>query len=52
MLDAAIYVLKGYRLADGRYKLKVRWVLKDGRDMGFLDKITVSREEIGNWYEI
>lgn len=52
MLDVAIYVLTSYKLSDGRYKLKVRWVLRNGTDMGFIETITVVKEEIINWYQI
>lgn len=52
MLDAAIYVLTSYKLSDGRYKLKVRWVLRNGTDMGFIETITIVKEEVINWYQI
>lgn len=52
MLDCAILVLKSFRLPDGRRKLKVRWMLRNGSDMGFIERVTVTPEQLKNWYEI
>jgi len=52
MLDCAILVLKSFRIQDGRYKLRVRWMYKNGNDMGFIENVVVVPEQVGNWYEI
>lgn len=49
MLDMTIYVLKSFRLIDGRYKLKVRWGNKRGMDIGITENIEIKREEVKNW---
>jgi hypothetical protein len=52
MLDVAVYVLKSFRCPDGRYKLKVRWVYRNGMDLRLVENVTVVRNEIKNWYQI
>lgn len=50
MLDAAILVIKNYRLLDGRYKLKIRWMNRRGMDLGIIENVTIKKEEVKNWY--
>jgi len=52
MLDCAIYVLKSYRLPDGRYKLKIRWMNRRGMDLGIVENVTIVKSEVKNWYTI
>lgn len=52
MLDAAILVLGSFRLPNGAYKVRVRWVRKDGFDFGVTEKVLIRRAEVGNWREI
>lgn len=53
MLDCAILVLKSYRVAhDGRYKLKIQWFNKRGMNLGFTERVTITRDQLKNWYEI
>jgi hypothetical protein len=52
MTDVAFLVMKNFALPDGGYKLKVRWVLRNGQDMGFIDKVRVKKEHLPNWYEM
>jgi hypothetical protein len=51
MLDCVILVIKSFRVQDGRYKLKVRWMNNRGMDLGITENVTITREEVGNWYE-
>lgn len=51
MLDCNILVLKSYMIPDGRYKLKIKWFLKNGVDMGFQENIVIKREQVRNWME-
>lgn len=38
-------------IPDGRYKLKIKWFLKNGVDMGFQENIVIKREQVRNWME-
>lgn len=51
MLDAGILVLKSFRDIKGRYHLKVRWVTRRGMDLGELERITVTRDQLSKWLE-
>lgn len=52
MLDAAILILKSFHLQDGHYRLKVRWMLKDGSDLNQIETITVVPSQLKNWYKV
>lgn len=52
MKDVAIFIVRRYRLQDGRYKLKIRWMYRNGVDMNLTDYITVVPAELKNWYEM
>lgn len=53
MLDAAIFVLKSFYVQESqKWKLKVRWVLRSGLDLGCIERIEITRSQINNWYEI
>jgi hypothetical protein len=52
MLDAAIYVLKSFRVKDGRYKLTVRWMLRSGLDLNITEKVTITTDQLSRWRKI
>lgn len=52
MLDCSIYILKSYRLQDGRYKLKVGWYKKDGFNLNIQETVVVTKNQLKNWYEM
>ena len=52
MIDCNIYVLKSYMIPDGRYKLKIRWFLKNGMDLNLQETVVVKREQVKNWREV
>ncbi len=52
MIDTNVLVLKSYRLHDGRYRIKIRWLLKNGMDIGLQETITISRPQVKNWREV
>lgn len=51
MLDAAILVLDGVGTPEG-YQLKVRWITKQGMDLGAIDTIYIKAVDLNNWYEL
>ena len=51
MLDCVILVLKSFRVQDGRYKLRVRWMNRRGMDLGIIENVTITRDQIENWCE-
>lgn len=52
MLDAAIYVLKSFRVFDGRYKLKIRWMLRNGTDLRVTETVTITTNQLSRWRKI
>lgn len=52
MRDCCFLVLKSFLTPSGYYKLKVRWLRKDGMDFGIIDNIKITREQNKNYSEI
>jgi hypothetical protein len=52
MLDCAILVLKSYRAHDGQYELEIQWFNRRGMNLGFIERVTITRDQVKNWYEL
>ena len=52
MLDAAILVLGVFRTRTGNYKLKIGWFNKRGMDLGFTERVTITKEQLPKWGEV
>jgi hypothetical protein len=51
-LDVNILVLKKYKIYDGRYKLTVAWIYKNGKPLGITEKIIITKDQVKNWNEV
>lgn len=52
MLDAAILIVKAFRKPSGDWKLRVRWMRKDGWDFGVMENIRIKAKDVDHWERV
>lgn len=52
MLDCAILILKTFKLQTADYTIKIKWINKRGMDLGLVENVRITKDQVKNWYEL